>query len=108
MKTSLVLLMVAVLVLCFAATQVLADKCEGKEKETKVTIDQLPAAVAQTLQDQAAGGTIDEIEMEEENGVVTYEADITKADGKYECKVGADGGLISMKPENDDEQEDDD
>ena len=99
MKTrlSLVVLMVAVLILCFAVTQVMAGEkgeCKGKKQEVKVTIDQVPAAVAQTLQQQAAGGTIDEIEQQTKKGVVTYEADITKSDGKWECKVGADGGLI--------------
>jgi hypothetical protein len=47
------------------------------EKEEKVTIDQLPDAVHTTLENEAKGGTIDEIEKETENGKVVYEADIT-------------------------------
>jgi len=100
MKTrlSILVLMVAVLVLCFAVTQVMAGEKTGcKGKETKVTIDQVPAAVAATLQQAAGNGTIDEIEMKDKKGVVTYSADITIDGKKWEAKVAADGKLIKME-----------
>lgn len=111
MKTRLCILLVAVLILCFAVTAAVAGECkgkkgkEGKETETKVTIDQVPSVVAQTLLSQAGTGTIDEIVQEEENGVVKYEADITRDGKKYEVKVAADGTLISSKEEKDDDNE---
>lgn len=108
MKTrlSMVILMVAVLTLCFAATQLMAaEKEECKGKEAKITIADVPAAVAATLQAQAQGGTIDEIEKEDEDGVVTYEADITIGADKFEAKVGADGALISMGKADDEKNE---
>ena len=94
--------MVIVLALCFAVTQVMAGEkgeCKGKDKEqeVKVTIDQVPAAVADTLQQAAGSGTIDEITQENEDGVVTYSADITKDGKKFEAKVAADGKLIKME-----------
>lgn len=106
-RLSMIILMVAVLTLMFAAAQVMAgcDKEKGKEVETKVAIADVPAAVAATLQAQAKDGTIDEIEKEEEGGVVTYEADITIGADKFEAKVGADGTLISMAKDEDEKNE---
>jgi hypothetical protein len=110
MKTRLSILLVAVLVLCFAVTAVMAGECKGKEgdeKEATVTIDQVPTAVAQTLLQAAQTGTIDEIVKEEEKGVVTYEADITKDGKKFEAKVAADGKLLAMEEEKDEQNEQD-
>jgi hypothetical protein len=100
MKTrlSIVMLIVAVLVVCFAVTQVMAgEKEEGNKNEAKLTIDQVPAAVAATLQQVAGNGTIDEIEQKDNNGVVTFSADITKDGKKLEAKVAADGTLIKTE-----------
>jgi len=108
MKTKLGILLVAALILCFAVTAAMADggKCKKeKETEVKVTIDQVPSVVAQTLLSQAGTGTIDEIVQEEEKGVIQYEADITKDGKKFEVKVAADGTLISSKEEKDDDNE---
>lgn len=109
MKTRLsIVLLVAALILCFALTAAMAGECKGKEadeKETTVTIDQVPDAVAQTLQQEAGTGTIDEIVQETEKDVVTYEADITKDGKKFEAKVAADGKLISMEEEKDEDNE---
>lgn len=111
MKTKLGIVLIAALILCFAAVAAMAGegKCKKeKETEVKVTIDQVPSLVAQTLLSEAGTGTIDEIEQEEKNGVVTYEADITKDGKKFEVKVAADGTLISSKEEKDDDNEADD
>jgi hypothetical protein len=108
MKTRLCILLVVVLILCFAVTAAMAGECKGKEgkkTEVKVTIDQVPDAVAQTLLNEAGNGTIDEIVQETKKDVVTYEADITKDGKKFEVKVAADGTLISSKEEKDEGDE---
>lgn len=105
-----VILISAVLLLCLAATRLYAGcgKAEADEKESEVAIANVPAAVAATLQAQAQGGTIDEIEKIESDGLVTYEADITIGADEWECKVSADGSLISMLKEDDEEDRDED
>ncbi len=108
-KIGIALLLVAAIVLCFVLTTAIAGekgKCKGESNEVKVTIDQVPAAVAQTLRSEAGNGTIDEIAQETKNGVVTYEADITKDGKEFEAKVAADGTLIKIKEEKQDEEGD--
>jgi len=76
------------------------EREKGAEQETKVTIDQLPAAVKQTLMDETKGGTIGEIAKETKHDKVAYEAD-AKIEGKdYEIKVAEDGTLLGKKLEN--------
>ena len=118
MKTrlSIALLLIAALILCFALNAVMAGECKGKEgkeakeTETTVTIDQIPTAVAQTLQNAAGDGTIDEIEQETEDGVTIYSAEITKDGKKIDVEVAADGKLLKTEEEknedNDGENED--
>ena len=106
-RLSIVMLMVAVLILCFAVTQVMAgEKGECKDKDTKLTIDQLPDAVADTLRQAAGNGTIDEIEKEDEDGVVTYSAEVTKDGKKFDVEIAADGKLLKAEEEKDDDKDD--
>lgn len=88
------------------ALPVLAGDKESKEQEVKLT--DCPAAVQQTIKDNAGGGKILEVEKcVAKDGAVVYEAEVKKADGKtVEVKVAADGKLIAI--EADDEDEDDD
>ena len=88
---------------------------EEKAKEEKVTLDQVPAAVKETLLKEVKDGKITEIERETEGEVVTYEADAVIGGKKCEITVAADGKLISNKPADDenekeggDDDEDDD
>lgn len=101
-KTVLGFVLAAALCVSIAAVS-MADK---DEKEEAVTIEQLPAAVQTTLQAQAAGGTILEIEKETEDGKVVYEAEISKDGKTVEVEIAEDGTLI--KSEVDDEQENED
>ena len=84
------------------------DEDEGDE--VKVTLDQLPAPVRKTIEEQSAGGKIQEIEKETEAGKTVYEAEVRMTDGKdYEVTVGEDGKLISKEHEQaeDDDDKDD-
>ena len=110
MKTrlSIALLLVVALILCFALTAAMAGECKGKEadeKETTVTIDQVPTAVAQTLQQAAQTGTIDEIEQETEDGVTIYSAEITKDGKKIDVEVAADGKLLKTEEEKNEDKD---
>jgi len=104
-KWTILLIALMVVALCFAvATTGLAGKCGKKEKDQTLTLDQLPPAVRATLEAQAQGCTIEEIEKETEDGNTVYSADIVKADGtKSEVKIAEDGTLLPPEVENKDE-----
>ena len=71
------------------------DKKE--EHEVKIKFTEAPAAVQKTLQREAFGATIAEVDKETEDGKTIYEADV-KIDGRnYEIKVAADGALVSKE-----------
>jgi len=95
---------------CVCVFQVGNDKAwpkhEKEGKEVKVTLDQLPAAVKATVQKEADGGTIKDIDKETEDGKTTYEADATINGKPYEIKVAEDGSLISKKLDNDKDEGD--
>jgi uncharacterized membrane protein YkoI len=72
---------------------------QNAEAEKKTALDQVPEAVKATLLSQ--GGTIEEIEVETENGRTIYEADVTVGGQKMEMKVAADGSLIGQEADDD-------
>jgi len=82
---------------------------ESPKKERRVTIDQVPAPVKETILKEAGDHTIKEIEEITQGDVKTYEAEWV-ADGKeVEITVAADGKLLRTKTEAaDDDDEDDD
>lgn len=61
-----------------------------------VELKSLPEAVQKTINGQAAGGKIREIERETENGTAYYEVDITKDGKRMEFKVSEDGKLLTQ------------
>ena len=87
------------LVLCIGAiaTQQVLDK------ETKVTVDQLPDAVKATLTAEANSGTIQEIEVETEDGQKVYEAEVLIDGVEVDIEIAADGTLLGKETEDDDE-----
>lgn len=79
-----------------------------EEKDETVALTTLPEAVQKTIQAQATavGGTVGEVEKEDENGKVSYEAKIVGKDGaKTEVEVAADGSLLKAKEDDDDKEE---
>ncbi len=80
---------------------------EEDEAEQTVTIDQVPDPVKATILNEAQGGTIEEIELENEDGQLAYEADVVINGQEFELKIAPDiGALISKQA--DDEEEDSD
>ena len=100
------LLLATVIVLCAISLPLIAaHKGHEDNDEVVVAFKDLPAPVAATLTNAAGPGAIDKIEMENEDGVTQYSADITRDGKKYEVKIAADGRLI--KTEVDDEEDND-
>ena len=79
-------------------------------KEEKVKLADCPEAVQKTINDNANGGKIVEIEKEtSKDGTVTYEAEVKKTDGtEIEIVVAADGKLIKIETEDDEDDDEDD
>ena len=79
----------------------------GEKNKEKLKLADCPAAVQQTIKDNAGGGEVKEVEKTtKKDGAVVYEADAKKADGKkVEVQVAADGKLIKVSS---DEEDDDD
>ena len=104
-KWTILLIALMVVALCFAvATTGLAGKCCKQDKDQALTLDQLPPAVRATLEAQAQGCTIEDLEKEVEDGKTIYSADIIKADGtKVGVEIAEDGTLLPAEDETKDE-----
>jgi hypothetical protein len=83
------------------------DKGDKEEQEEKITLDQCPAPVQETIKKEAAGGTIKEIEKETKNGVTIYEAEFVRDGKTIEIEVAADGKLLKSKVEDGKDEDDD-
>ncbi|GAB4321219.1 MAG: hypothetical protein Kow0059_15820 [Candidatus Sumerlaeia bacterium] len=77
----------------------------GEEK--KVTLEELPAPVKEALQKAAIGGQIMEIEAEEEDGQMVYEAEVVQGSKSMEIEFGADGKILEKKEKAKDADEED-
>jgi len=101
-------LVAAAVALALALPAVAGEK-EGKKKE-EIKLNDCPAAVQQTIKDNAAGGEILEVEkVTKKDGTVVYEAEVKKADGKkVDIKVAADGKLIKVEDAEGDNDQDND
>jgi len=95
------LLVAAGLALCIGAVATQ----QTAEEEKEVSIDQVPAAVKAAILAQAGTGTIEEVELGNENGQVIYEADVIIDGQEVEIKVAPDGTLVA-KDGQDDEGDD--
>jgi uncharacterized membrane protein YkoI len=84
------------------ATQRMADD------DIEVSIDAVPAAVKATILAQAGGNPINEIEMETENGVTIYEAEVVVDGRETDIRVDSEGNLLGTKVEDEEEGDDED
>jgi len=104
--------LVAGTVVLVLALPALAEGKEGKEgkKKEEIKLADCPAAVQQTIKDNAGGGEILEVEKAtKKDGTVVYEAEVKKADGKkVDIKVAADGKLIEVEADDEADHHDDD
>jgi len=100
---SIMTLLLAVGVTALAAACASAKACKGKKEDAseRVSLAQLPQVVQDTINQQAAGGTVGKIEKGDENGTIVYEAEITKDGKKSELTITADG---KVKPEDADDK----
>jgi hypothetical protein len=77
-------------------------------KGNEIKASDLPEAERATLEKEAPGAEIEEIEKEEENGQVIYEIEV-KIDGKeMELEIAADGTLLEKEGDEGDKDEDGD
>ena len=84
------------------------EKKDGEkkdEKEVKMTLDQVPAAVKATLLKEAGDAKIGNVDKVTDDGKTIYETDIKVGGKEFEIKVAEDGKLISKKLEEDEKDE---
>jgi uncharacterized membrane protein YkoI len=98
------LIAIVCLALCIGAV---ATK-QAFDGEKEVTIDEIPAAVKTTILAEANGATIQEIEMETEDGKAVYEAEVIIDGQEVDIVVAPDGTLLGKETEGDDDDEGDD
>jgi hypothetical protein len=67
--------------------------------ETKVRLDQTPAAVRQTIDRELVGAQLEDIARKERHGKIIYETDLIRNGHKWEVMVGEDGTIISRLQE---------
>lgn len=72
---------------------------QGSSGEVKVTIQQTPPAVQQTIRNELVGASLEDIAREQRQGRTIYETDIIRNGRKWEVVVGEDGQIISKKEE---------
>jgi hypothetical protein len=68
-------------------------------KKDEVSLLQLPDAVQKIVHDQTAGGKIDKIKKETEDGNLQYEVKFTKGDQKMEINLAPDGTVLASEEE---------
>lgn len=79
------------------------EKHEKNEKEEIVTLDAVPAAVKATIQKEAAGAEIKEIEKETEDGKTIYSAEVLIKGQIVDLKIAPDGKFLGKKVETEDD-----
>ena len=96
--------MIAILVLVAAGVWTYAAEAED-EDEVAVTLEQVPAAVKATLEQESKGGSITKLIRETEEGILVYSADIV-VDGKaFEVLVDTDGKVVKRESGEEEEKE---
>lgn len=74
---------------------------EGEEKnEVKMSINDVPPAVRDSLNREAGGQMIKSVDREEQNGKTIYETDVMMNGKNWEIKVDENGKTISKKIDN--------
>ena len=67
--------------------------------ETRVRLDQTPAAVRQTIDRELVGARLEDIARKERQGKSIYETDIIRDGHKWEVVIGEDGTILSKLQE---------
>jgi ABC-type glycerol-3-phosphate transport system substrate-binding protein len=109
MRVHIGILMAGVVALGLSGCASTASKAEDKEgDEITVTIDQVPDPVKATLQREAEGANIANVDKETEDEKNIYEADAMIGGKNYEIKVADDGTLVSKKLDDEQDEKDGD
>jgi hypothetical protein len=85
------------LVLVGSAVVAKEEEKEGKE-EVKAKVD-LPEAAAKAVKEAFPKATIDEVEKNDEDGLILYDVELKDGDVAMDVEVAADGTLIKMSTE---------
>ena len=112
----LFLVVFAVIALSLSISGIVSANCGGncggckmaKAKEEAIALDKCPKKVQETINKEAEGGKIDEIEKVTIGEKVVYEAEITVGEDKYELTISSDGKLLKKELETEDEEEGED
>ena len=108
MKTAIAGVLAAILVLALGVSGVWAGE-GGKEKEVKVPLAELPAAVKEAAAKAVPGIVLTEAEKIVKGGQVLYYEVEGKANGKeYEIKITPEGKVLKVEQDDDDDDKDDD
>lgn len=75
--------------------------------EGKVSLQDVPDGVRSTIEKQAAGGRIVEVEKKVEDGVIVYEAEILKDGVESDILVAANGEFLGSEQEEGEHEEGD-
>lgn len=79
---------------------VLVGGC-GTPCEKPVKVSDVPPTAQKTIDQYAAGGTIQEVEMKQKHEMTLYEAKVKEADGsELEIVVNAEGKLYKIERED--------
>ncbi len=86
---------IVTLILALAASTAFALPAFAGEK---LTLEQVPAKVKETIQSHVKDGKIPEIEREKEGNATVYEVEYKSAKGtEHELKIGEDGKVLKME-----------
>jgi ABC-type Na+ efflux pump permease subunit len=96
-RKQLIRVAVAALVLAIGAIGV--ARAEEKQKEEKVALKDVPAAVKKTIEEKAKDAKIEEIEKKTKDSKVTYEVKIEKDEKHREFYVAEDGKFLGWEDE---------
>ena len=78
-----------------AAQDQTKEKQHKADKGQRMTLDQVPQPVQQTINQEAQGGTVGKIKQETSRGKAFYEAEVTDQSGKkHHVRVNEDGSLM--------------
>jgi len=85
---------------------------DDKDKESVVSLKDVPDSVKATmlveLLREVKGLELEEIEREQENGKIVYEAEFEYGDTEIELEIDAKGKLLSKEVSREDDDDDDD
>jgi len=100
------------LLICLVLTCILgcaSIESAFKDKDAKeIPLSQVPTEAVEAAQSAVEGITLTEAEMEEEEGITVYELEGMANGIEYEIEVTADGKVLEVEQEDEDDNNHDD